>query len=428
MENATPTNPTGCLNDLYPYIMYATHQVYALGNPMAFYNMAQGQVSYFKTLADRFTLSDNFHQAVLGGTYPNHMMLATGDLLYWEGGRGYATNPPDWAISNPNTVNPTNPTSGYINDSLFVNCADTNQPGVAPIVNYLASLPYKAKSNCEAGHYYLINNRGPGYNNDGSVVDPGNLNTPPSSLRSIGDALNEHNISWGFFGADFKSQYYYCAICNPFQYMKSIMGDPAQRAAHLKDTGDLLTGIRTNTLPSVSFGKPDGYMDGHPQSSKIDLFETYVQNILAELQKNPRMLAETAVFITFDEAGGYYDSGFVQPIDFFGDGPRIPLLVLSPYSTGGKIHHAYGDHASLLKFIERNWDMAPLTKRSRDNLPNPVSHRSNPYVPTNMPALDDLFDAFEFDCGPKVPNYLPQGQGDRDTDTERSCRSDASDR
>jgi phospholipase C len=184
------------------------------------------------------------------------------------------------------------------------------------------------------------------------------------------------------------------------------MGDPAQRAAHLGDSEDLITGIQTNTLPAVSFGKPDGYMDGHPQSSKVDLFETYVQNILAELQKNPRLLADTVVFVTFDEAGGEYDSGFVQPIDFFGDGPRIPLLVLSPYSTGGKIHHAYGDHVSLLKFIERNWDLQPLTRRSRDNLPNPRSLPWNPYVPTNMPAIDDLFGAFDFDHA-VTPNYLP---------------------
>ncbi len=303
-----------------------------------------------------------------------------------------------------------------------MNCADTTQPGVAPIVNYLASLPYKAKSNCEAGHYYLINNSNPGYNANGSLSG----SVPPSSLRSIGDALNEHHITWAWFGAGLVDSAIladegksavddpahawgatYCAICNPFQYMSSIMGDPAQRAAHMKDTTDLVKGIHNNTLPSVSFGKPDALMDGHPQSSKIDLFEAYVQNVLAELQKNPHMLAETAVFITFDEAGGYYDSGFVQPIDFFGDGPRIPLLVLSPYSAGGKIHHAYGDHASLLKFIERNWNIAPITSRSRDNLPNPVSDPANLYVPTNMPALDDLFDAFDFAAAPTMPNYLP---------------------
>lgn len=51
---------------------------------------------------------------------------------------------------------------------------------------------------------------------------------------------------------------------------------------------------------------------------------------------------------------------------------------------------------SILKFIERNWSLAPITGRSRDNLPNPITIADNPYVPTNMPALTDLFDMFDF--------------------------------
>ncbi|MGC1890069.1 MAG: alkaline phosphatase family protein, partial [Stellaceae bacterium] len=197
----------------------------------------------------------------------------------------------------------------------------------------------------------------------------------------------------------------YCQICNPFQYSASIMGDPTQREAHIKDTADLITDIQQNTLPAVSVGKPDGLLDGHPQSSKIDLFEAYVENILDALEANPRLKAETAVFITWDEAGGYWDSGFVQIFDYFGDGPRIPLLVLSPYSTGGKVNHSYGDHVSLLKFIERNWHLPPLTDRSRDNFPNPTTNGSNLYVPTNMPALDDLFDTFDFASAPVNQPY-----------------------
>ncbi len=118
------------------------------------------------------------------------------------------------------------------------------------------------------------------------------------------------------------------------------MGNAAQRAAHIKDTVDLLADIQANKLPAVSFGKPDGLLDGHPSSSKIDLFEAYVTQVLAALDANPTLKAETVVFVTWDEAGGYYDSGFIQPIDYFGDGPRIPLLVLSPYSTGGKVNHS----------------------------------------------------------------------------------------
>ena len=74
----------------------------------------------------------------------------------------------------------------------------------------------------------------------------------------------------------------------------------------------------------------------------------------------------------------------------------MPILILSPYSTGGKIYHNYGDHVSLLKFIERNSALQPLTNRSRDNLPNPTYAKNNEYVPTNSPALADMFDAFDF--------------------------------
>ena len=97
-----------------------------------------------------------------------------------------------------------------------------------------------------------------------------------------------------------------------------------------------------------------------------------------------------------DEGGGYWDSGYVQPVDYFGDSNRIPLLIVSPYTTGGQITHTYYDHVSIVKFIERNWSLRPLTGRSRDNLPDPVQKSNNPYVPVNSPALGDLFDAFDF--------------------------------
>jgi phospholipase C len=111
--------------------------------------------------------------------------------------------------------------------------------------------------------------------------------------------------------------------------------------------------------------------------------------------------AETALFITFDEGGGYYDSGSIQPLDFFGDGPRTPLIAVSPYSTGGRVVHNYTDHVSILKFIERNWHLDPLTARSRDKLPNPHPHKDNPYLPVNSPAIGDLFDMFDFGRGAK---------------------------
>ncbi|MGJ4939438.1 alkaline phosphatase family protein [Bradyrhizobium sp. HKCCYLS1011] len=422
VASVTKANNSGCLNDLFPFVM-ATYSATnkSQGNAMGFYNAQQEQAPILKMLADRFTLGDNFHQSFHGGTGANHFMLGTGDAAFWSDGNGNPTTPP--TVANPN------PKAGTVNtytvDGNFSNCADINQPGVKPIVSYLENLPYAAEPNCKPNHYYMLNNVNPGYLPNGALS--GGSNLPPSPVRTIGDALIEKNISWAYYGGAYNDAVAlanaavtanptspnltaaaladpahalgvaYCQICNPFQYATSIMANPAVRSAHVKDTADLITAINNNALPAVSFGKPDGLLDGHPQSSKVDLFEAYVLNILGALDANPKLKAETAVFVTWDEAGGYWDSGYTQSIDFFGDGPRIPILILSPYTTGGKVYHNYGDHVSLLKFIERNWRLKPLTNRSRDNLPNPTIAKNNPYVPTNSPALSDLFDAFDFD-------------------------------
>jgi len=426
VANVTKDNTSGCKADLFPFVMstYAASNK-SLGNSMGFYNAEQEQAPVLKSLADRFTLSDNFHQSFHGGTGANHFMLGTGDAAFWSDGNGNPITPPANMIANPNPVSGT--VNQYTADNNFSACADIFQPGVKPIVSYLENLPYAAEPNCQPNHYYMLDNTNPGYLPNGALSGAGNL--PPSPVRTIGDALIEKQISWAYYGGAYNDAVAlsneavaavttanpvpnlsaaavadpahalgvaHCQICNPFQYATSIMANPTVRAAHVKDTADLITAIQNNTLPSVSFGKPDGLLDGHPSSSKVDLFEGYTLNVLSALDANPQLKAETAVFITWDEAGGYFDSGFVQSIDFFGDGPRIPMLILSPYSTGGKVYHNYGDHVSLLKFIERNWSLQPLTNRSRDNLPEPKFAKSNAYVPTNSPALADLFDAFDF--------------------------------
>ena len=161
----------------------------------------------------------------------------------------------------------------------------------------------------------------------------------------------------------------YCNICNPFEYQLNY---PAMRSDHMRDITDLFTDLQNGTLPAVSYAKPDGTMDGHPASSKWDLFEAFAQNIINLAQSNQAQWAETAIFVTVDEGGGFYDSGFIQPVDFFGTGPRIPMIAVSPFSTGGHITHSYTEHSSFVKFVERNWSLGTLSARSRDNLPNPT--------------------------------------------------------
>jgi len=412
---ATPTNPSGCRSDLFPWVGTTVgsgrgretpddfnEQGTGEGaNAMGFFNVNKGDMPYFKSLAEHYALSDNFHQGFIGGTANNHTILAHGDAIWYSDGQGHAATPPANQIANPN------PKAGlpddFTNDGLYTACADLTQPGAKPIRDYLGSLAAHPDPKCEAGKYYLLNNRFPGYFADGSINHDAKA-LPPSTLRSIGDALSERKISWAFFGDGWKASErgekfetsQYCDFCNPFQFLTSIMTDPTQRTTHMKDVSDFYESVAAHALPAVSYVKPNAIDDGHPASSKVDLFEGFCRKLIETVQADPALWSGTAIIITFDEGGGYYDGGYIQPVDFFGDGTRIPTLVVSPYSQGGHVVHSYYDHASVLKFIERNWSLAPLTSRSRDNLPNPIASKASPYVPANSPAIGDLMEMFSF--------------------------------
>jgi phospholipase C len=460
-------NGWGCKSDLFPWVEVTigagsngaappspfTNTSTGEGSTsMGFYNVQQGDAPYLKELADTYTMSDNYHQAANGGTGANHIMLGTGDAMWFSDGKGKPKEPPvnplnpnapgtplpghTNALSEVENPNPqpgtnnyytqdgygggsgsptaTSPNANYGGGS-YVNCADDDQPGVSAVRNYLKALPNKVDPNCEKGRYYILNNYNPGYFGDGSnaYTDTNKDNyvytVPPSSVRTIGDALIDKGVSWAYYGDQWNAylqdpyqlqynsgQDEYCNICNFEQYATSIMTNPAVRTAHLKDTADLYAGIKSGQLPAVSYVKPSGWVDGHPASSKLDLFEGFVKEIVDGVKANPKLWADTAILVTFDEGGGYWDSGYVQPLDFFGDGTRIPMIAVSKFSTGAHISHSYTDHVSVAKFIEANWGLKPITHRSRDNLPNPLTE-NNPYIPVNSPAIGDLMDLFDFD-------------------------------
>jgi phospholipase C len=420
MAYATASNPTGCAEDLFPWVE-VTVAAGGNGNPippnfvgegaisMGFYNNLDGDVPYFTSLANQYSISDNYHQAIMGGTGANHLAIGYGETIFWANPDGTPGTPPLNQIENPNPQPGTNnyyTQDGYSGGS-YVNCADSSQPGVGAILNYFATLPYIPWSaDCQTKAYYLVNNYNPGYYGTGQVAyqgGPTDFTIPPSQQNNIGLELSANDISWSYYGEGWadgtetgpNGSNTYCNICNPFLYSTQIMTNPSLRA-NLKDITNLYSDIETGTLPAVSIVKPDGFLDGHPASSKWDLFEAFSKKIIKMVQANQTLWQDTAIMITDDEGGGYYDSGYVQPVDFFGDGTRIPLIVVSPYSKGGRVVHTYYDHVSFDKFVEANWKLPPISSTGRDNLPNPIASSNNPYVPTNQPAIGDLMDMFVF--------------------------------
>ena len=175
------------------------------------------------------------------------------------------------------------------------------------------------------------------------------------------------------------------------------MANATVRKATSRTPLNLYADIADGNLPAVSFVKPSGFVDGHPSSSKLNLFEGFVKKIVDAVQANP------------DSVEGH------RHLHHLRRGRRLLRFRLRAtagllrrrhahsaasscrkYSTGGNITHNYSDHVSILKFIERNWNLNPVTSRSRDNFPNPITEGKNPYVPVNGPAISDLFELFNF--------------------------------
>jgi phospholipase C len=393
---------------------------------MGFYNMNpftdaagvahDGDAAIFKSLADTYAISDNYHQAVMGGTGANFQAIVSGDAAFFTDPVALDGSP---AVPFANQIENPDPLAGtnnyYTQDGYgggsYVNCSDPSAPGVRAVRAQLLAQGV-TRSNCASGYYYLLNNYAMYWNQSSSnpphVIDSTHFTLPPQSNTTIADVMTRHGVSWKYYSGDRGSDsslgsidgiplsfHSYCGICDPLTGYISIMTNPTEEG-RLQNYQAFLSDVQSATLPSVSFVRPFEELAGHPADSTSSLYEAFVQDLIGKVKANPRLWASTAIFITVDEGGGYYDSGYIQALDFFGDGTRIPLIAVSPYARPGYVDHTYYDHVSLLKFIEANWHLPPISARSRDNLPNPVAHPADPYRPVNGPAIGDLMNLFNF--------------------------------
>jgi len=400
---------------------------------MGYFNMAAGDAPAFRELAAEYALADNYHQALMGGTGANFFAVATGDVaVYNDNGR--AVPPPARQVEDPTPAAGT--LNFYVHDGYqggsYVACADPAAPGVAPIRAFLAALG--RDPNCEPGHYYLVNNYDPPFRADGTPValDAERSVYPPQRLPNIGSHLSAAGVSWGWYTggrdlADLADDPLYAVAARRVaseapagtppaalgaatlaaaqEYVYNNLGDPltafpavigTKERQHLGGLKAFYAAIERHALPAVSFVVPKNIDSGHPGYSAPARYEAFVRELIAAVRADPALWQSVAILVTADEGGGYFDSGPIQPLDFFGDGPRIPLIAISPYARRGHVDHGYADHASLLKFIEYNWRLQPLSARSRDRLPNPAADPQDPYRVLNPPAIGDLTSLFDF--------------------------------
>src|SRR5262249_44652423 len=130
---------------------------------------------------------------------------------------------------------------------------------------------------------------------------------------------------------------------------------------HVASTAQFLADAQSGRLPAMSWLFPSSPSSEHPPESVCE-GEKWTVRQLNALMQGPDWNS-TAVFVTYDDFGGFYDHVSPPRLDAFGLGPRVPLLIISPFAKAGAISHTVYEHSSILKFVETRYRLLALTGR-----------------------------------------------------------------
>jgi len=333
--------------------------------------------------AREYALADNFFQAALGGSFLNHQWLVCACT-------------PTFADA-PASMRPQLDELGRLK----------KRPASPPSV---LDGPVQVFDGQVTPDGYAVNTSQPPYQpsdvppaagGSAAYADPAGHPVPPQTQKSIGDTLSAKGVSWAWYAGAWKRaladgeqepKAKRSVIYNrdadspifqphhqPFNYFARFAPGTPERAQHLKDGDEFIDAIAKGTLPQVAFYKPTGRINQHPSYTDLLSGDVHIAELLARLRRSPQW-SKMAVIITYDENGGFWDH--VAPpagpgfSDRWGPGSRIPAIIVSPYARRGYVDHTPYDTTSILKFITKRFDLAPL-----------------PGVRANM---GDLTNAFEF--------------------------------
>ncbi len=201
-----------------------------------------------------------------------------------------------------------------------------------------------------------------------------NLPHPVMYAKSIIDELEKSHISWGYYAPGWLNNE------NGLPLFASIMSNQT-RLNHIKWSTDFILDVKNSKLPQVSWVMPTDEESEHPPYS-LTRGEKWVESIIGAVQSSPYW-SSTAIFLTWDDYGGWYDHVAPPQVDQFGYGFRVPLLVISPFARHGYIDHKPSDHTSILRFVETTFGLAPLTKRDAQayDLSDAFTLGSSPHLP-----------------------------------------------
>jgi phospholipase C len=275
--------------------------------------------------AQEFVLADHFFHAAFGGSFLNHFWTICACTPRYE--------------NAPDTMRSTFDDKGH-----FIKDAQVTADGYVVNTAFTVFTPHPA-----------------------NITDKALL-VPPQTMRTIGDALSEKNISWAWYSGGWND-----ALAGKpgptFQFHHQVFAFFAQygdnteaKKQHLKDETDMLADLDKGSFPAVVFWKPYGEFNEHPGYTDTLSGDKHTVEVIAKIRKSP-IWNSTVIIVTYDENGGFWDHMPPPKVDRWGPGVRVPTLIISPLARKHYVDHTVYDTTSILKLIESRYGLAPLTER-----------------------------------------------------------------
>ncbi len=238
--------------------------------------------------------------------------------------------------------------------------------------------------------------------------------TPLYAWTDLTYLLHEYGVPWAYYvfkGTEPDCENDSAMTCKPVQQGPQTPGiwNPLPHFTDVQQDGQLgnvqsltnfFVAAQAGALPAVSWIDPNGTVSEHPPAL-VSAGQTYVTGLINAIMESPDWNS-TAIFLSWDDWGGFYDHVVPPVIDENGLGLRVPGIVISPYARRGYIDHQLLSHDNYTKFIEDDFLGGQRLDPSTDGRPDP-----RPDVREASPALGDLSSDFDFTQPPRPPEILP---------------------
>jgi phospholipase C len=293
----------------------------AKGLVMGYYDTSKLPLA---TYAKDYTVCDYFFHSAFGGSFLNHIFLIS-------------AAPPSWPNAPMDTVAQFDPMTGKMTMD-----GQVTPDGYAVNTSFSVNAPHPTGIPMD----HLL---------------------PNQTLPTIGDRLNDAKVSWAWYSGGYNDalagnpdpsfQFHH----QPFIYFQNYADGTDLKKQHLKDETDFMNDAKNGKLPAVSFVKPIGDFNEHPGYADVTDGENHVLDLIKAVKSGPQW-KDTAIIITYDENGGFWDHVPPPKADRWGPGTRVPTIVISPFSKKGVDHTKY-ETLSILTTLEHRFQLPPLTDR-----------------------------------------------------------------